>query len=1199
MKKQIFNKKKLCLLLCVTILLEIFAVFNVSKATTVHAATTSQNNIVARADYLYDKTWVCQSNVSGWNYNYTFYAGNTYHLPYGQPINSGYYIGYGVSVDTFMNAANTYGSSFYNSRSTYGSTSSVYYATDCSAFVSWCWGVDRKTTYSIPQISTYIGMATASNAYQLQLGDCLNSNDVGHVVLVTGLTYDSNGNLTQIEITEQTPPQLKRSYYTPSSLGSKYGTYYGIYRYSGTVPAAPEGYTNTDTGSSSSGSTTGNVTTEITTKYYPACTSSYTSLIPAMASIGVNLTWELQCEIAELNGITDFSGMVEQNTTLLNLLKSGKLLNPNYVPVSYYPACASSYTSFYPAMESLGYTVDWELHCSIAAANGITDFSGTAEQNTSLLNLLKTGKLIIPGTEGSEDSGSSGSTSGSTGTVVTDGSNGYERGYAGGMAGTGNYEAFGLDISSYQAGAVNFNYIKDAGYDYVILRAGTTKGKDSYFDTFYTLAKAAGLDVGAYYYSYATNTATAKSDAQNMLSYISGKTFEYPIYFDYEDSSQQSLSSSLSESICLTFMDMLAEEGYLVGMYTGKYFSTLLPLNTICDRYEIWIAHYLGSGTGYDGTDDYYKYGPSYASQYGMYQFTDSVRFTLGGKSWGPYDGDVCFKDYPTICKTYGFNGYEPTVKEEEKVESTYLSKCEFYPAHCQIKIKTATDIYSEPRSSSNTNTSVKLEAAPLNTVYTATGLYKNGGGNLWYRVTTSTGETGYIYSGRTTYVQNIDSDIELTDYDVPNGHVRGDVFTVSGNISADYSQLDKARVYICSGFGTVGTRVTGGFDAVSDNKYTLDNSTIDEATSFGTLQCGNYTYVVAVEYTNYYAKTTKEVKDVTGSKILETEYFVVIPSKVDQSACNHKNSTVVLSEATCTQDGSSVTACLVCGLIEENTIKKSHSYGKYTVTKQATCTEAGSKSKTCTACGKVYTKKIDALGHTWQEATYVAPKTCSTCGITSGEPLVNNAYLEKCTFYPSYCKIKIKTATYIYSEPRTAKSTNTSVELEAAPLDTEYTVIGLYENTGGNLWYKVKTSTGRDGYIYSGRTTYVKKLYSDIKISDCEVPSEHVEGEIFTVSGTIESTYNELKKARVYVYSGFDKSGEKVLTSTDNITNNSYVLNDSSIDNAIYFDSLEAGNYTYVISVTYSNYYAKTTKKVGVYNSSRTLKNVNFVVVP
>ena len=105
-------------------------------------------------------------------------------------------------------------------------------------------GIDRKTTYSIPLTSgvTYIGMATAANTAQLQLGDCLNSNDVGHVVLVTDLAYNSSGNLTQIEITEQTPPQLKRSYYTPSELGSKYGGYDGIYRYSGTVPAAPNAY---------------------------------------------------------------------------------------------------------------------------------------------------------------------------------------------------------------------------------------------------------------------------------------------------------------------------------------------------------------------------------------------------------------------------------------------------------------------------------------------------------------------------------------------------------------------------------------------------------------------------------------------------------------------------------------------------------------------------------------------------------------------------------------------------------------------------------------------------------------------------------------------------------------------------------------------------------------------------------------------
>ena len=57
---------------------------------------------------------------------------------------------------------------------------------------------------------------------------------------------NASGALVQIEITEQTPPQLTRTYHTPASLASKYSVY-GIYRYTGTVPEAPS--------SSSSGKT--------------------------------------------------------------------------------------------------------------------------------------------------------------------------------------------------------------------------------------------------------------------------------------------------------------------------------------------------------------------------------------------------------------------------------------------------------------------------------------------------------------------------------------------------------------------------------------------------------------------------------------------------------------------------------------------------------------------------------------------------------------------------------------------------------------------------------------------------------------------------------------------------------------------------------------------------------------------------------
>lgn len=245
-KKKIL-KKTLSLLLssafCISAFLSVYAKEipedETIKSETVVAsnvcASQNQINIVARGDYMYNITWVAQQTVTGWGG--TFYQGNTYHIPYGQPIYSGEYIGYGATVEEFINAAATAGSVFYTVKSYYTGPTAPYYVTDCSSFVSWTWGIDRTTTYFIPDVATSFGaVTTASATTGLQLGDALNSTE--HVVLVTGLDYDSSGNITRIEITEQTPPQMKRSYYTPAQLYSKYYDY-TIYRYQGTVPSAP------------------------------------------------------------------------------------------------------------------------------------------------------------------------------------------------------------------------------------------------------------------------------------------------------------------------------------------------------------------------------------------------------------------------------------------------------------------------------------------------------------------------------------------------------------------------------------------------------------------------------------------------------------------------------------------------------------------------------------------------------------------------------------------------------------------------------------------------------------------------------------------------------------------------------------------------------------------------------------------------
>lgn len=225
----------------------------------------------------------------------------------------------------------------------------------------------------------------------------------------------------------------------------------------------------------------------------------------------------------------------------------------------------------------------------------------------------------------------------------------YSNGYIGAMAGEGRIYAEGLDISYWQQGDIDFADVKNAGYSYVILRCGSTKGKDSCFESFYSQAKAAGLDVGAYYYSYATTVAASETDANNCLSWISGKTFEYPIYFDYEDPSQSSLSTDLSTQICYTFLNKLKTAGYLPGLYSMASLleQSWVTTSGLRNDYEGWVAHYLNSGI-------HETLYPTYSTKYGMHQYTNSIY--INGK--GPYNANVCYKDYPSIVKKYGFNGY-------------------------------------------------------------------------------------------------------------------------------------------------------------------------------------------------------------------------------------------------------------------------------------------------------------------------------------------------------------------------------------------------------------------------------------------------------------------------------------------------------------------------------------------------------------
>lgn len=201
----------------------------------ISGVSQGQMNIVKRARQLHEIEWTPLEDRYQWGQKGIFKAEQTYTgIPYGQPVNSNGYIGYGVSLDKWASSILDNTSKFYTSYSTYNKTAPLY-STDCSGYVSYAWGLtQRKTTYSIPQIAEKVG---DQSIYSLQVGDCLNETQT-HVVLVSDVTYDAEGNVIGVEIMEQTPVITKLTRYgsggskTLASLQSYYfGRGYVAYRY--------------------------------------------------------------------------------------------------------------------------------------------------------------------------------------------------------------------------------------------------------------------------------------------------------------------------------------------------------------------------------------------------------------------------------------------------------------------------------------------------------------------------------------------------------------------------------------------------------------------------------------------------------------------------------------------------------------------------------------------------------------------------------------------------------------------------------------------------------------------------------------------------------------------------------------------------------------------------------------------------------
>lgn len=150
-----------------------------------------------------------------------------------------------------------------------------------------------------------------------------------------------------------------------------------------------------------------------------------------------------------------------------------------------------------------------------------------------------------------------------------------------------------IDISEWN-GDINFDRVKKSGISGVIIRAGYGKDdnqEDEKFQEYYRQAKAAGLNVGAYWYSYATSVEAAKAEVKNCMKTIGGKQFDLPVFYDVEEYRMAVLPRRTLTDIISAFCDGIKNNGFESGLYSAKsmLMDSAYP-DELSSKYLIWLA---------------------------------------------------------------------------------------------------------------------------------------------------------------------------------------------------------------------------------------------------------------------------------------------------------------------------------------------------------------------------------------------------------------------------------------------------------------------------------------------------------------------------------------------------------------------------------------------------------------------------------
>ena len=180
----------------------------------------------------------------------------------------------------------------------------------------------------------------------------------------------------------------------------------------------------------------------------------------------------------------------------------------------------------------------------------------------------------------------------------------------------------GIDVY-HGDGTVDWSKAKAGGVDFAIIKIGSRSYgsaanlfSDSEYKTNITGAYAAGIQVGAYFWTEAVSVTEAIAEAQYTISLLQdyADMITMPVVLDWEYHSKWrrgGLSKSTNTAIITTWCDLIKQAGYVPMIYANKSdLGTYMDGAALGKKYDIWVAQY-NTKTTYANDYSIWQYGAS------------------------------------------------------------------------------------------------------------------------------------------------------------------------------------------------------------------------------------------------------------------------------------------------------------------------------------------------------------------------------------------------------------------------------------------------------------------------------------------------------------------------------------------------------------------------------------------------------------